>query len=154
MLMTKKESKKSETRKLKNQINELENDLKRNHAEFQNYRNRVEKEKEQLTKTASKDLIKKMLPILDNLELALINNKKQDDFTKGVEMIYAQLIETLEQEGLQVIKNEKFDPKLHEAILIEKGEETKIIEVLQKGYMLNDKVIRHSKIKLMKGDKK
>lgn len=140
---------------LEKEHKELKELLQRNLAEFQNYQKRTEKDKEHIIKTASLDLIKKILPILDNLELALNNNHEKNDFTKGIEMIYSQLTETLEEEGLQKINAEgKFNPELHEALLSEKSTQEKntIIQELQKGYMVSGKVIRHTKVKISKGD--
>ena len=121
--------------------------LQRLQAEFENFRKRIEKEKSEIFKNANKDLIIKLLGILDNFELAL---KHVDD--KGINMIYSELYSILENEGLKIIKAEgKFNPEFHEALIHEEGKENgKIIEELQKGYMLNDKVIRASKVKISK----
>jgi molecular chaperone GrpE len=140
---------------LEKEHKELKELLQRNLAEFQNYQKRTEKDKEQLIKSASISLIKKLLPTLDNLELALNNNHEKNEFTKGIEMIYSQLTETLEQEGLQKIEaSGKFNPELHEALLAEKSKEEKntIIQELQKGYTVSGRVIRHTKVKISKGD--
>lgn len=121
--------------------------LQRLQAEFENFRKRTEKERQAIFLNANEDLIVKLLGVLDNFELAL---KHVDD--EGIKMIYSELYSILENEGLKPIKAEgKFDPRVHEALIQEDGEEDeKIIEELQKGYMLNDKVIRHSKVKITK----
>ncbi|MCK5450061.1 nucleotide exchange factor GrpE [Candidatus Pacearchaeota archaeon] len=121
--------------------------LQRLQAEFDNFRKRIEKEKSYLVKNANENLIIKLLGILDNFELAL---EHLDD--KGVNMIYSELYTVLENEGLKTIKAEgKFNPEFHEALIQEEGEEDeKIIEELLKGYTLNDKVIRPSKVKITK----
>ena len=121
--------------------------LQRLQAEFENFRKRTEKEKYEILKNANEDLIVKLLGVLDNFELAL---KHVDD--KGINMIYSELYSILEKEGLKIIKTGKnFDPEIHEAIIHEEGEEDeKIVEELQKGYTLNDKVIRPSKVKITK----
>ncbi|MFH1238351.1 MAG: nucleotide exchange factor GrpE [archaeon] len=121
--------------------------LQRLQAEFENFRKRMEKEKSHFLKNANESLIVKLLGILDNFELAL---EHLDD--KGINMIYSELYNILENEGLKTIKAEgKFDPRIHEALIQEEGEEDeKIIEELLKGYTLNDKVIRPSKVKITK----
>ena len=121
--------------------------LQRLQAEFENFRKRTEKEQKIIFKNANEDLIIKLLNILDNFELAL---EHLDD--KGINMIYSELYDILENEGLKAIKAEgKFDPRIHEALIQEEGEEDeKIIEELLKGYTLNDKVIRPSKVKITK----
>ncbi len=132
---------------------ELKEMLKRMHAEFQNYRKRTEDEKTKFIKLSTEDLIKKLIPILDNFELALKHNTEKTEFSEGMEMIYTQLLQTLEDEGLQKIPaTGKFDPKIHEAVMVENtnDESGKILQELQKGYKINDKVIRNSKVKISK----
>ena len=133
---------------------ELTEALQRLQAEFENYKKRIEKEACEFKNHATADLIKQILPILDNFELALNKTNKKDEFYKGIELIYAQLIETLENQGLKIIPclGEKFNPYKHEALLTENCDKTPntITEELQKGYMLNEKIIRHSKVKVAK----
>lgn len=135
-------------------VNELTDSLQRLQAEFENYKKRVEKEKGEFVKYAKSDLIGKILPILDSFELALKNTADKDKFVKGVELIFAQLFSMLESEGLRQIKavGEKFDPYKHEVLMKQESdkEDDFILEELQKGYMLNDKVLRHSKVKVSK----
>ena len=121
--------------------------LQRLQAEFENFRRRTEEERKIIFKNANEDLILKLLGILDNFELAL---EHLDD--KGINMIYSEFYDILENEGLKPIKAEgKFDPRIHEALIQEEGEEDeKIIEELLTGYTINDKVIRHSKVKITK----
>ncbi len=134
------------------EIAELTEMLKRTQAEFINYKNRVEKETQDMCKYSNADIIKKLLPVLDSFELALKNTKDQKKFKEGVEMVYSQLLDTLKQEGLEPInaKGQKFDPYMHEVMLKEKSDKPSdtVIEELQKGYMLKDKIIRHSKVKI------
>ena len=143
-------AKQSKTAKLEQEHQELKELLQRNLAEFQNYQKRTEKDKAQMIKTATENIIQKILPIIDNLELALTNNKEQNDFTKGVEMIYTQLIEVLEEEGVKQIQSDEFDPNLHEVVLVDENANEESIIVLQKGYMLNEKVLRCAKVKINK----
>jgi len=138
----------------KDEKKELIDTLQRLQAEFENYKKRVDKENCELIRCANEDLIIKILPIIDNFELALKSCRAKDDFYKGMELIYSQLMDTLHSQGLKHIEciGKKFDPYYHEALLVEESdkEENIIIEELQKGYLLNDKVIRHSKVKIAK----
>lgn len=122
-------------------------DLQRLQAEFENYQKRIETEKESFQKFANEDLIIELLNVLDNFELSLKHCKD-----KGIGIIYSQLKSILEKNGLKEISAKgKFDPKLHEVLVQEKGKEDDvIIEELQKGYILNDKVIKPSKVKISK----
>lgn len=135
-------------------INELTESLQRLQAEFENYKKRVEKEKGEFVIYAKADLIAKLLPALDSFELAIKNTADKEKFIKGIELIFAQLYSLLESEGLRPIKaeGEKFDPYKHEVLMKQKSgkEEDIILEELQKGYMLNNKVLRHSKVKVSK----
>lgn len=130
---------------------ELTNDLKRLQAEFENYRKRIERDRELEKTQAKKEIILKLLGVLDNFELAL-KAGQTGEFAKGIELIYAQLLSALESEGLKVIPTKKFDPQYHEALLMEENEKENgtILEVLQKGYTLKGIVIRHAKVKLSK----
>jgi len=121
--------------------------LQRLQAEFDNYRKRIDKEKQEIYDNTNEKLIIRLLDILDSFELALKHNSD-----KGVEMIYSQLYSLLESKGLKIIKAEgNFNPEIHEALIQEKGDEDgMILEELQKGYFLNDKVIRASKVKISK----
>lgn len=145
----------SETEK---QNKELEDRLIRLAAEFDNYKKRVAKEQNQLVKNANENLISKLLESLDNFSRALDSAKNSDDIKSlqsGVELIYSQLMDILTKEGLEEIKavGERFDPHLHEAVLqIESDQpEGTIVDEISKGYKLNGKVIRHSKVVVSKG---
>ena len=141
--------------KLALELADYKEHLQRLQAEFDNYRKRIEKEKSEYCKFANHELMLKLLSILDSFELALKNTEKKEDFIKGIEMIYSQFYSLLEKEGLNKIDalNKKFDPNYHEVLLIENldKEEGIVLEELQKGYMLNEKVIRHTKVKISKG---
>lgn len=127
--------------------------LQRLQAEFQNYQKRIDQEKIEFIKYAKQDLILKLLTILDNFERAL-PNKNNEEFSKGIELIFKQLKETLEKEGVKEIKESYFNPEKHEVISTDEGEENRILEEFEKGYLLHNKVIRTSKVKVGKGDKK
>jgi len=136
-----------------NEIEELTERLQRLQAEFDNYKKYVEKEKQEFVKYSNYKLIIKLLDTIDSFELALKNKDSGDDFVKGVELIYSQLYSLLEKEGIRKIKalGEKFNPNVHEVLLTEKGnEDDLILEELQTGYMINDKVLRYSKVKVSK----
>lgn len=134
---------------------EYKEHLQRLQAEFDNYRKRIEKENSEFCKVASHELILKILTIVDSFELALKHTEKKEDFVKGIELIYSQLYSLLEKEGLKKIDalNRKFDANYHEVLLTEVDEtkdEDTVIEELQKGYMINSKVLRYTKVKISK----
>ena len=137
---------------------DLTDTLQRTQAEFENYKKRVDKEKAEFVKYAKAELVQRLLPTIDTFEIALKLTKDNEKFVKGMEMVYAQLISTLQSEGLKPIDTmgKKFDPYLHEVMLKEKSDKDEgiILEELQKGYMLNDKVLRHSKVKVSEKDNK
>ena len=131
--------------------------LLRFQADFENTRKRLEKEKQDFVKFANEGIIVELLYILDDLERAieLAESKHQDlaAFLKGVEMILAHLYETLKEHGVKPIEAEGklFDPHLHEALMQTENKdvpEYTVVEELQKGYLLNDRVIRTSKVKV------
>lgn len=134
---------------------DLQDRLLRQMAEFDNYRKRTIKEKSELIKTASADVIEDILPVIDDLERALANAAKSQDFqalNEGLGLIYNKLMHTLEQKGLKKIapKNEPFDTDFHEAIAMipAPSDDVKglVIDCAIDGYMLNDKVLRHAKV--------
>ncbi|MFQ6137184.1 MAG: nucleotide exchange factor GrpE [Candidatus Hydrothermarchaeales archaeon] len=140
------------------QADEFLSHMQRLQAEFENYKKRAEKEKEDFVKYASEGIILKLLDVYENLERAIENSreyKNDGGLIRGIEMTYKQLKGILENEGLVPIKavGEKFDPFRHEAVLSEVRadvEENTILEELQRGYTLNNKVIRYSKVKISK----
>ena len=137
----------------KNQkIEELTDTLKRLQAEFENHKKRTEKENLEFMKYAQGELMLKLLPALDTFEIALKNTKDHEKFAKGIEMIYAQIYSALESFGLRPIKaaGEKFNPFKHDVLMKEEcsRDEDIVLDELQKGYMLHDRVLRHSKVKI------
>jgi molecular chaperone GrpE len=143
----------------KRQITELVGTIQRLQADFENYKKQIEKQSANSQKFAKADLVNKILPSLDSFELALKNSNNPEEFKKGVELIYSQLFQTLEDMGLKKIEtNNKFDPYKHEVLLTEESdkEDNTILEELQKGYQIEDMIIRHSKVKVAKykGDDK
>lgn len=146
----KKEKQKTDPKDQK--IKELTETLQRLQAEFENYKKAIEKQYENLRKYASECLIIKLLPILDSFELAFRNKDiSKEEFLKGIELIYSQFYNVLHSEGLKPIEalGKSLDPYKHEVLLKEESDKDNIVlEELQKGYMLNDKVIRHTKVKI------
>ena len=141
--------------------NELKELLQRKQAELENYRKQVDKRFIEVRELANKDVILQLLPILDNFDLALKSadtNSNPEDFLKGVELIYSQFFSLLENNNVKPMITEKqtFDPYYHEALMKVDSDlpENTIVEELQKGFMLNDKVIRHAKVKISGGNKK
>ena len=135
-------------------ISELEDKLLRERAESANYRKRKEEEVMRMLKYSSEDIVREILPIADNFERALsMMQEEENEFSKGFKMIYCNLIAALEKYEVQAIDdvNKPFDPTYHEAVLTEHKEGTEeglILEVMQKGYMLKDKVIRPAMVKV------
>ncbi len=132
----------------------LEEQLKRVTAEYANYRRRTQEQEELVKKRAAETLIRELLGIADNLELALAQASQQDTLYKGVELVFGQLISTLEEQGITKISSETYDPQHHEALMSEYSQthkEGEIIEVLQQGYLLGGKVLRTAKVKVSKG---
>lgn len=136
------------------EISGLNNKLMRLQADFINYKNRVEKDKKNIYSYALEDIIVQLLPILDNFERALNNMDEGNSYYQGVKMIYDQMIGVLSKNGLKEIdcEGKYFDPNFHHAVISEESDEDEgmILEVLQKGYMLNDKVIRPTMVKVAK----
>ncbi|RAP48566.1 MAG: nucleotide exchange factor GrpE [Methanosphaera sp. rholeuAM74] len=142
------------TEKLEQQIQEYKDKLQRTQADFENFKKRLIKEKQEFVKYANEGLILKVLEAYEDLERAL-QVEKDEDLREGVELIYKKMDKILKDEGVEEIETEhqKFDPYKHEALLTENNddyENNEIIQDLQKGYTLNSKVIRYSKVKVCK----
>jgi len=134
---------------------ELIDSIKRLAAEYDNFRKRTTKEKEDIYNVCLIDITEKFLPVLDNLELALANKKAtQDEVQKGIELIRKQFEDTLSKLSIKEMDclNKQFDPEFHNAVMtvedatIAKGT---IVEVFKKGYVYNDRVVRHSMVKVV-----
>lgn len=148
--------KENKQKQLEEENQTILNDLKRVQAEFDNYRKREENQHQERINQANERLIRDLLPVIDNLELAIVNTPDSNESLKGIKMIYTQLFSTLEQYGLKKMQSKgQFNPELHEAMLIEQSnkENNEILEVFNEGYYLHDKVIRHAKVKLSGGQK-
>lgn len=138
------------------QIEELTDRVRRNMAEFDNFRKRTEKEKSAMYEIGAKDIVEKMLPVVDNFErglAAIPEDAKESAFAEGMEMIYRQLLKALEDAGVKPIEavGLPFNPDFHNAVMhIEDeslGENVVALE-LQKGYMYRDSVVRHSMVQV------
>lgn len=150
----KQEKKDKKEEAYKEQIDQLEDKVKRQLAEFENFRNRTEKEKAAMFETGAKSVIEKMLPVIDNFERGLATvpeEQKEDPFVDGMNRIYKQLLTELENIGVKPIEAVgcEFDPNLHNAVMQVESEEYEsgvVAQELQKGYMYRDTVVRHSMV--------
>lgn len=148
--------KKNKKDKKDEKIEELTDRLTRQMAEFDNFRKRTEKEKSQMYEIGAKDIIDKILPVVDNFERGLNGVKeeeKNDPFIQGMEMVYKQLMTTLEGVGVKPIEavGQEFNPDFHNAVMHVEDEnfgENIVAEEFQKGYMYRDSVVRHSMVKV------
>ena len=138
------------------QIEELKDKLTRQMAEFDNFRKRTEKEKSAMYEIGAKDIIEKILPVVDNFERglgAVTEEQKEDSFVAGMEMIYKQIMTTLDSVGVKAIEavGNEFDPDFHNAVMHVEDEEVGeniVVEEFQKGYKYRDTVVRHSMVKV------
>jgi molecular chaperone GrpE len=142
---------------LEKERDEYRNDLQRVAAEFENYRKRVARDQESLVARAHERLVKELLPVLDDLERALDAAAEHEEarLEEGVRLVHRELREALGKEGLVEIEtNGRFDPHVHEALLSQPSEEDDgaILEVLQKGYRLGDRVLRPARVVISQGD--
>ena len=133
------------------------NDLKRVAADFENYRKRVARDQEGLVACAHERLVKELLPVLDDLERALEAAAQHEEakLEEGVRLVHRELVEALAREGLvEVDTDGQFDPHVHEALVSQPSEQEdgSVIEVLQKGYRLGDRVLRPARVVVSQGE--
>lgn len=147
----------SELEKVMNENEQLKDKLLRAQAEFENYKKRTEKEKIAARKYKSQDLATELLPVLDNFERALQTEvpKEMEGFYNGVKMVYEQLQQALTTQEITPMEvvNQEFNPNLHHAVMQVEDEDqpsNTVIEELQKGYMIKDRVIRPAMVKVNK----
>ncbi|HPB53091.1 MAG TPA: nucleotide exchange factor GrpE [Saprospiraceae bacterium] len=140
---------------LKGKVAELEDKNLRLFAEFENFRRRTQKEKLELIMTAAKDTLSALLPVLDDFDRAkkIVDDvEEKDPFTEGVLLVYNKLFNVLKSKGLQVLESngQPFDAELHDAIshipVSDPSLSGKVIDTVERGYLLNDKLIRHAKV--------
>lgn len=152
-----KKEKKEKKDKKDLKIEELNDRLIRSMAEFDNFRKRSEKEKSQMFEIGARDILEKVLPVIDNFERGLSTiseEEKEGAFAQGIEKIYKQLVTTLTDAGLKNIEavGKEFDPNFHNAVMHAEDEEmgeNLVAEEFQKGYMYRETVIRHSMVKVV-----
>nr|NNM91048.1 nucleotide exchange factor GrpE [Bacilli bacterium] len=148
-------SEENELERLQMQVRELENRLLRTYADMENLRRRTKLEKEELASFANAKLITDLLPVLDNLELALKAGETHEgsDLVKGVNMVFKQFVQVFDQAGVTTLDpvGEPFDPNRHEAVMSEPVEDTEagiVIATLRTGYLLGEKVLRPAMVKV------
>ena len=138
------------------QIEELNDKYQRLFAEFQNFRSRSDKEKSAMFEVGARSIVEKILPVVDNIERGVAALSEEDldsPVGQGMNLIYKQLLQTLEDMGVEAIeaKGQEFDPELHNAVMHEDNDEfgeNIVSEELQKGYKYKDTVVRHSMVKV------
>ena len=149
--------KKKKKDKKEEQIEELNDRLKRQMAEFENFRKRSEKEKSQMFDMGAKTIVEKILPVIDNFERGLAavpDDKKDDPFITGMDKVYKQMLTELDAAGVKPIEcvGQEFDPDFHNAVMQVENDELEsgtVAQELQKGYMYKDSVVRHSMVSVV-----
>ncbi len=149
--------KKEKKDKRDEKIEELNDRLIRQIAEFDNFRKRTEKEKSQMFEIGAKDIVEKILPVVDNFERGLAtvpDAEKESAFVQGIELVYKQFMKALEDAGVKPIEavGKEFDPNFHNAVMHAEDEnfgENIVSEEFQKGYIYRDSVVRHSMVKVV-----
>ncbi|MBU9745825.1 nucleotide exchange factor GrpE [Lachnospiraceae bacterium ASD3451] len=153
---SKRKEKKEKRDKKDEKIEELSDQVKRQMAEFDNYRKRTEKEKSHMYEIGAKEVIEKILPVVDNFERGLASvpeTERDDPFVEGMNKIYKQLMTTLDEIGVKPIEavGGEFDPNLHNAVMHVEDEafgDNIVAEEFQKGYLYKESVVRHSMVKV------
>ena len=148
----------SELDALQRERDELLDTLQRVQADFDNYRKRAQRDQESLVARAHERLVKELLPVLDDLERALAHAEAHEEakLEDGVALVARSFADVLRKEGLEEVETEgKFDPHVHEALLSQPSSEDEgnVIEVLQKGYRLGDRVLRPARVVVSSGDR-
>ncbi len=147
------ESLKKDLAEAESKASEYKDNWLRSQAEFQNYRKRLDRDNEMLHNSMKGDIVKKVLPVLDDLERALQNRSAEDAWANGIELVVRKFQNILENEGIKKIEalGKEFDPKFHEAISHEPADGAQsghVIGVVQNGYMLGDRVIRPALVRV------
>lgn len=159
MKKIKKQKDNEEINKLKKEIEELKTGWQRTQADFENFRNRTQQEKEKLIKCSNNELISEILPVLDNFDIALKHKPiplKDNEYIKGLEYIKIQIENILKNYGLEKINiqiGDQFDPTIHDAIetVSEKNlKKNQIAQIVSNGYKLNNQLLRPAKVKVVK----
>jgi len=168
-LKEEKKEREKEIEELKKKVEEKEKELREHHdrllrvaADFDNYKKRAAREKEEWVKFANEDLIKSILPFVDNLERAVNHSEKTEDIqslVEGIKLTVQQLLQTLNRFGVSPIESlgKPFDPAMHEAMLVvetDQHEPNRVVEEFQKGYLLNDRLLRPATVSVSKPSEK
>ena len=144
---------KDKNKKLENELEALKDRLLRLSSEYENYRRRTDKEKEGIYTNACEDILKRILPVLDNLERAAVVEGDLDDIKKGIDMTIRQFIDALEKlDVVEIDATGEFDPNVHQAVMHNEDNAfgaNQVAEVFQKGYKRGDKVIRHTMVRVV-----
>ena len=151
----KKPSYKEKVAELEQQLEDQKNDYLRLLADFQNYRQRAEKEKQDIRDKAVVDFVGSLLPAIDNFEMSLKMTDNQEMFVKGVEMIHKNLLDTLKEHHFEEFEpqlGEEFDPYLHDPVTVESetGKSGEVLGVVKKGYKRGDKIVRPARVEIKK----
>lgn len=142
--------------KMRAESEELRNRYLRTLADFENFRKRSDREKQEYFRYALADAFRDLLPVLDNFDRALEHAEEGDEFHRGVSLIYKQMFDVLQRYGLKTIEEAgvHFDPNIHEAVVREENPDVPghtVVQVLQKGYFLNDRLLRPAMVKVAVG---
>lgn len=142
-----------EVERLKKENEKYYDHLQRTAAEFDNYKKRVSKEKENIYQLAVGDVVAKYIPVVDSLEKGANVQGMEENMKEGIGLIYKQILDVMNSLNVEVIPtvNEKFDPEFHDAVMhieSEEYEEKTVIEELRRGYKMKDRVIRHAMVKV------
>ena len=142
--------------KMRAENDDLRNRYLRTLADFENFRKRSEREKQDYFRYALADAFRDLLPVLDNFDRALEHAEEGDEFHRGVSLIYKQMFDVLQRYGLKIVDESgvPFDPNIHEAVVREENPDVPghtVVQVLQKGYFLNDRLLRPAMVKVAVG---
>jgi molecular chaperone GrpE len=142
--------------RLRSENDELRDRYVRTLADFENFRKRSDREKQDYFRFALADVFRELLPVLDNLDRALEHAEAEDEFHRGVALIYKQMFEVLQRYGLRIVDESgvHFDPNIHEAVMSEQDPSLPghtVVQILQKGYFLNDRLLRPALVRVAVG---
>jgi molecular chaperone GrpE len=142
--------------RLRSENDELRDRYMRTLADFENFRKRSDREKQDYFRFALADVFRELLPVLDNLDRALEHAEAEDEFHRGVALIYKQMFEVLQRYGLRIVDESgvHFDPNIHEAVVSEQDPSLPghtVVQILQKGYFLNDRLLRPALVRVAVG---
>ncbi len=146
---------KQELEETQNKLKEMTNITQHALADLQNFRRRAEEERTSYVAYANAGLMTELLPVLENINKALAHEPKDAEWIKGATQIFQQFQQALTKDGLEAIEaaGKPFDPKIHEALMAGPGPKDQVVEEYEKGYMLGDKVLKRSRVKVGNGEK-